>query len=109
VVVVRSWVAHPDAAVRPVTLRIATPCQEILLEELHNERLVSLALELPDDGPLVLLTHVSRTWRPSASGELDNRELGAGLVIDYVESLATASDIDRRVQIAPCVASGDRL
>jgi hypothetical protein len=57
----------------------------------------------------VLLTHVSRTWRPSASGELDNRELGAGLVIDYVESLATASDIDRRVQIAPCVASGDRL
>ena len=69
VAVLRSWVAHPDAAVRPVTLRIATPCQEILVEELHNERLVSLALELPDDGPLVLLTHVSRTWRPSDYGE----------------------------------------
>ena len=109
VVVVRSWVAHPDAAVRPVTLRIATPCQEILVEELHNERLVSLALELPDDGPLVLLTHVSRTWRPSDHNQLDTRELGAGLAIDYVESLATASDIDRRVRITPCATSAARL
>ena len=109
VVVVRSWVAHPDAKVRPVTLRIATPCQEILVEELHNEGLVSLALELPDDGPVVLLTHVSRTWRPSDYGQLDTRELGAGLAIDYVESLATASDIDRRVKIAPCATSADRM
>ena len=109
VAVLRSWVAHPDAAVRPVTLRIATPCQEILVEELHNERLVSLALELPDDGPLVLLTHVSRTWRPSDYGEIDTRELGAGLTVDFVDSLATASDIDRRVQIMPCTASAGRL
>ena len=109
VVVVRSWVAHPDADLRAVTLRIATPCQEILVEELQNERLVSLALELPDNGPLVLLTHVSRTWRPSDYGQLDTRELGAGLTIDYVESLATASDIDRRVTIAPCATSAGRM
>ena len=109
VAVVRSWVAHPDAALRPVTLRIATPCQEILVEELHDERLVSLALELPDDGPLVLLTHVSRTWRPSDHGESDTRELGAGLMVDFVGSLETASDIDRRVQIRPCTAVAGRL
>ena len=90
--VVRTWIQHPDAAERPVALRIATPCQVVFERTFADSTPVDLALRLPNTGdPIDLAVRVSRTWSPASFGSPDTRELGAALMTDFVNSAAEAS------------------
>ena len=103
--VLRTWVAHPDVGAEPVTLRLATPCQIIVERTLSDASAIDLPLALPGTGdPLRLSVDVSRTWRPTDFDSPDSRELGAGLLTDFVGSLSQASEAGEPVVVTPCVA-----
>jgi hypothetical protein len=103
--VLRTWVAHPDVTEAPVGVRLATPCQVLLDEQLRDSTPVDLALVWPG-GPtsLQIRIDVSRTWSPSGDeGNDDSRVLGAALETAFVDSdeEATAA-AGRRVTLEPC-------
>ena len=91
--VVRTWIQHPDASSeRPVTLSVVTPCQVVFERTLVDSIPVEFVLRLPNtDDRIDLAVRVSRTWSPASFGSSDTRELGAGLVTDFVDSAAEAS------------------
>ena len=90
--VVRTWIQHPDAAERPVVLRIVTPCQVVFERTFVDSTPVDFTLRLPNtDDRIDLAVRVSRTWSPASVGSLDTRELGAALITDFVNSAAEAS------------------
>ena len=100
--VVRTWVAHPDAATEPVRLRLATPCQVVLDRELRDATPVDLALLLTAPRTVQLSVEVSRAWRPADFGGVDTRELGAGLSTDFVDSRAEAVNGREPVVVTAC-------
>jgi len=87
---VRAWIQHPDAAERPVTLRISTPCQVVFEGALVDPTPVDIILRLPTEGRIELDVGVSRTWSPASVGSSDTRQLGAALDVDFVDSAAGA-------------------
>jgi hypothetical protein len=90
---VRAWIQHPDAAERPVTLRISTPCQVVFEGALVDPTPVEIVLRLPTDGRIELDVHVSRTWSPASVGSSDTRQLGAALDVDFVDTAAGAASL----------------
>ena len=103
---VRTWIQHPDAAERPVTLRISTPCQVVFDGALADPTPVDIVLRLPTDGRIELDVSVSRTWSPASVGSSDTRQLGAALDIDFVDSAADAAALPTVAQ--PCDADAGR-
>jgi hypothetical protein len=99
---VRAWIQHPDAAERPVTLRISTPCQVVFEGALVDPTPVDIILSLPTDGRIDLDVRVSRTWSPASVGGSDTRQLGAALDIDFGDSAAGAPALATVAQ--PCGA-----
>ena len=107
--VVRTWIQHPDASERPVALRIVTPCQVVFERTFVDSTPVEFALRLPNtDDPIDLAVRVSRTWSPASFGSPDTRELGAGLMIDFVNSAAEASAPSTVAMEACDTAAGPR-
>jgi hypothetical protein len=79
------WVHHPDVSRDPVRVTIATPCGVLVERTLNSTDPLSIGLELPPDERIFeAVVRVSRTWRPSAFGQRDRRELGAGVTADFV-------------------------
>ena len=88
---VRAWIQHPDAAERPVALRISTPCQVLFDGTLVDSTPVDIVLALsPTDDRIDLDVHVSRTWSPTSVGSPDTRYLGAALYVDFADDPAGA-------------------
>jgi len=84
-VVMHVWVHHPDVSRDPVRVTIATPCGVLVERTLNSTDPLSIGLELPPDERIFeAVVRVSRTWRPSAYGQRDRRELGAGVTADFV-------------------------
>ena len=84
-VVMHVWVHHPDVSRDPVRVTISTPCGVLVERTLTSTDPLSIGLELPPDERIFeAVVRVSRTWRPSAYGQRDRRELGAGVTADFV-------------------------
>jgi len=84
-VVMHVWVHHPDVSRNPVRITISTPCGVIVERTLTSTDPLSIGLVLPPDERIFdAVVRVSRTWRPSAFGQRDPRELGAGVTADFV-------------------------
>jgi hypothetical protein len=100
---VRAWIQHPDAAERPVTLRIASPCQVLFERSLVDSSPVEVVLapQLAEER-IDLEVRVSRTWSPASAGGADTRQLGAALVLDFVDSVTAGIDVPTLVE--PCGA-----
>ena len=100
---VRAWIQHPDAAERPVSLRIATPCQVLFEGALVDSSPVEVVLapQLAEER-IDLEVRVSRTWSPASAGGADTRQLGAALVLDFVDSVTAGIDVPTLVE--PCGA-----
>jgi hypothetical protein len=104
ILALRAWVAHPDAAERPVGLRLSTLCQVLFDEELTGTDERSLELRVPDGAPNVTLhIEVSRTWSPTQYGGADRRDLGAGVSIDFVDE--PAGRLVEPPMLVPCVGN----
>ena len=87
----RAWIQHPDAAERPVTLRIASPCQVLFERALADSSPVDVILRLPiADERIDLDVGVSHTWSPASVGSSDTRRLGAAIEVDFVDSAVGA-------------------
>jgi hypothetical protein len=83
--VMRVWVHHPDVSRNPVRVTIATRCGVVVERTLTSTEPMSFGLELPPDERIFdAVVRVSRTWRPTAYGQRDPRELGAGVTADFV-------------------------
>jgi hypothetical protein len=103
-VVVRLWALHPDIASRPVRLTLSTPCQVVFDEDLHSTDSVSIGLQLPEGlRALEGSVRVSRTWKPSAFGTDDLRELGAGLAVEFQDSREKLLAQNQVVELSSCV------
>lgn len=75
-----AWINHPDAAERPVELRVWIDGTLVVDRSLHNASHLVRDVRMPaGDARVVVRTWVSRTWRPADFGSEDTRELGAAL------------------------------
>ena len=100
---VRTWIQHPDAAERPVSLRIATPCQVLFEGALVDSSPVDVVLAPPlAEDRIDLEVRVSRTWSPASAGSPDTRQLGAALALDFVDSVTAGIDVPTLLE--PCGA-----
>jgi hypothetical protein len=98
--VVRFWAHHPDIAVRPVHVTLSGPCGVLFDEDLTSDASMSLGMALPDSmSTLEATVRVSRTWTP---GEGDARQLGVGIVADFSNDPAFATNQLRAVKLAGC-------
>ena len=74
---------HPDIGTHPVKVRITTDCQTLVDQFLTDDSTDARAFEIPPGQSRVVFdTEVSRTWRPSDSGNADTRELGLAVEAD---------------------------
>jgi hypothetical protein len=100
---IRYHVEHPDVAAHPVRLRITTPCQTIVDRLFTDMSVDGQALELAEGQTRVVFdTEVSRTWRPTDFGKLDQRELGAAVEADFIATSTVVSSLDRWIPLKPC-------
>jgi hypothetical protein len=101
--VIRYHVQHPDAGTHPVKLRITTPCQTLVDEFRKDDSVDGRSFELPEGQQRVTFdTDVSRTWRPSATGGTDTRELGAAIEADFVASSGVVASEDAWIPLKRC-------
>jgi hypothetical protein len=101
--VVRLWAHHPDITTHPVHVTLSTPCGVLVDEALQSRRGVSVGVTLPEGQRVVQARlQVSRTWRPLDHGIDDPRELGVGIVAEFVTDPAQAVAQDRGVTLANC-------
>jgi hypothetical protein len=99
----RVWVQHPDAAASPVHLTVASNCGVIVDESLTSASPVSVGLELPEGTDFLEATlTASRTWQPSARPPGDTRQLGAGVVIDWLKTAREAREQPRFMPFKAC-------
>jgi hypothetical protein len=101
--VIRYHVAHPDVDTHPVQLRITTACQT-LVDELRTDSAINAgAFELPEgEDRVVFETDVSRTWKPSDTGESDTRTLGAAIEADFIGTPDVVTSQDRWIPLKRC-------
>jgi O-antigen ligase len=100
---IRYHLEHPDIGIRPVRLRITTPCQTIVDGFLKDGSVDGQALELPEgQSRVVLETDVSRTWRPTDYGKPDRRDLGAAVEADFVGTPTVVSSLERWIPLKLC-------
>jgi hypothetical protein len=99
---VRFWAHHPDIAARPVHVTLTSPCGVLFDEDLTSETSMSLGMALPEgQRTLEATVRVSRTWTPS---EVDDRQLGVGIVADFSNDPAFATTQLRAVKLRGCSA-----
>jgi hypothetical protein len=99
----RLWVQHPDAASTPVQVRVSTRCGVVLEESLASSAPLKVGLELPEGAPFFEATiTTSRTWQPSSKAPGDTRELGVGVVTDWLMSAEEVRQQHRFVTLKPC-------
>jgi len=101
--VLRVWAQHPDMAAEPVHVTLTSPCGVLVDEALETPTPVSIGVTLPDgQRTLEAHMHVSRTWRPSEHGSNDERDLGAGIMAEFVEDPTVAVSQNRQVSLRAC-------
>ncbi|HEY1305369.1 MAG TPA: O-antigen ligase family protein [Vicinamibacterales bacterium] len=101
--VLRVWAQHPDMATEPVHVTLTSPCGVLVDEALKTPTPISVGVTLPDgQRTLEAHLHVSRTWRPSEHGSNDERDLGAGIMAEFVEDQALAVAQNRVVSLRAC-------
>jgi hypothetical protein len=99
----RLWVQHPDAASSPVQVTVATPCGVVVEEALSSSAPLNVGLELPEGARVLEATvRTSRTWQPSPKPPGDTRQLGAGVVADWLRSAEDAREQPRFVTLKSC-------
>ena len=99
--IIRFHVEHPDAATRPVKVRITTPCQTLVDQFMTGGD--ARAYELPEGQTRVVFdTEVSRVWRPSDYGQTDDRELGVAVETDFVGTPTVVSSQQRWIPLRQC-------
>ncbi|HEV8319787.1 MAG TPA: O-antigen ligase family protein [Vicinamibacterales bacterium] len=104
--VVRLWANHPDIARKPVRITLSAPCGAAFEETVRTSDTISVGIELPEAQREVdARLHVSRTWKPSRHGGTDTRELGAGVVLDFVDTREQALAQMRHVTWPVCGVS----
>jgi hypothetical protein len=75
-----AWASHPDAADRPVTIRVWVDGRPALESVRHDGTPVTAWIAIPAGTPRVVIrTSVDRTWRPADHGGSDTRELGMAI------------------------------
>ena len=101
--VLRYHVGHPDVDTNPVKLRITTTCQT-LVDELRTDSAINAqAFELPEgENRVVFDIDVSRTWKPSDTGESDTRTLGAAIEADFIGTPDVVASQDRWIPLKRC-------
>jgi hypothetical protein len=101
--VIRYRVGNPDADTHPVKLRITTPCQTLVDEFRSDSGADGRAFELPAGQQRVVFdADVSRTWKPSDSGQADTRVLGAAIEADFVGTPAVVASQNRWIPLKSC-------
>ena len=74
------WVNHPDAAERPVQVKVWRDDELVVNVERSDATPVVREITIPAAGRRVMLsTWVDRTWQPTDVGEQDTRELGMAI------------------------------
>jgi hypothetical protein len=102
--VIRYHIEHPDADTHPVKVRITTPCQTLADEFRSDSTIEARAFVLPEGQQrIVFQTNVSRTWRPSDTGQSDARDLGAAIEADFVGTPGVVASQEHWVPLEPCV------
>ena len=75
-----AWVTHPDAAERPVAIRVRVDGRLVIDAARRDaERVTGWIAVPPGRSRAVVRTSVDRTWRPSEHGGTDTRELGLAI------------------------------
>jgi len=101
---IRFWSHHPDIASRPVHVTMTSPCGVLFDEDLTSDTSMSLGMVLPEgQRTLEATVRVSRTWSPADAGEADTRQLGVGIVADFSNDPAFATNQLRAVKLPGCV------
>jgi hypothetical protein len=101
--VVRFWAHHPDIASQPVRVTLSTRCGVLFDEPLTSDAPMSVGITLPEGQREVdASVNVSRTWKPSDSGGDDARDLGVGIVADFVGDPSLAESTHRQVTLPGC-------
>jgi hypothetical protein len=97
---IRFWAHHPDIAARPVHVTLTSPCGVLFDEDLGSDTSMSVGMALPEgQRTLEATVRVSRTWTP---GEGDERRLGVGIVADFSNDPAFATNQLRAVKLPGC-------
>jgi hypothetical protein len=85
-VVFRIWAHHPDIEERPVEVELAAPCGVVFTTTLTSTKPLPVGIELPPGlTTFDARVRVSRTWSPSELGTDDKRQLGAGIIAEFVD------------------------
>jgi hypothetical protein len=101
--ILRVWAHHPDIEEHPVEVVLSAPCGPVHRAELKTHEPISFGIELPPGTDAFDATiRVSRTWRPSDQGGNDPRELGAGVVADFVDDRQAVVSQGRRLEWPAC-------
>jgi hypothetical protein len=101
--VVRVWAHHPDITSQPVHVTLSTACGVLLDEALKSRDGISVGVTLPEGQRVIeARLQVSRTWRPEDHGIDDPRELGVGIVAEFVSDPELAVSQNRGVILPPC-------
>jgi len=101
--VIRVHIEHPDADMRPVQVRLRTPCQTLFDGALRDSTIQTRAVELPEgQHRIVFGSDVSRTWRPSDFGSDDHRTLGVAVETDFIATPTVVSSQERWISLKPC-------
>jgi hypothetical protein len=99
----RLWAQHPDAASAPVHVTVSTPCGVVLNESLSSSAPLDLGLELPEGADFLDATvSTSRTWQPSPRPPGDTRQLGVGVVTDWLKTAEDARAQPRFIALKAC-------
>jgi hypothetical protein len=97
---IRFWAQHPDIAARPVHVTLTSPCGVLFDEDLTSDTSMSVGMALPEgQRTLEATVRVSRTWTPGGG---DERQLGVGIVADYSNDPAFATNQLRSVKLSGC-------
>ena len=84
-------------------MTVTTPCGVVVDESLHSTMPLSVGIELPEGtGSFEASVTTSRTWQPSPKPPGDTRQIGVGVVTDWLGSADQARQQHRFVALKPC-------
>lgn len=85
-IVFRMWAHHPDIEEHPVDVELRSRCGSVFTTTLKDARALPVGIELPaGEQTFDAIIRVSRTWSPAEQGIDDPRQLGAGIIVDFVD------------------------
>jgi hypothetical protein len=101
--IVRLWTHHPDVASNPVQVTLTGPCGVLFDRAFTSTDPLTVGITLPEgQQALQAALHVSRTWKPSDRGSDDERQIGAGIMADFVSDPVLVKETAQAVDLAPC-------